>query len=376
MRSPICRADGTSPEGVQAREYLNDHGIKTVFANVPVPAKTVWKYYARLAGTMFSELPITVSAHVSSEFAKVLSAYAGNHEVDLWQLEWTPYIDMLRGISPAPTLIVAHNVDSLIWQRYHEAETNPLRRWFIKQQWRKFKQFELGVFNRATGVVAVSPDDAAILRQEFGVQNVDVVDNGVDIAHYQAITAKRNIRELLFLGSLDWRPNLDGVRQLLDKVFPRVLENEPQAKLTLVGRHPPRWLTERASATPQVELCANVPDVRPYLARAGMMVVPLRIGGGSRLKILEAFASGLPVVATSVAAEGLRVVPGKDLQIANSVDAMATAITNWLRHPEDAQPFALGGQQVVADQYDWDRLANDLETVWEKTVALGSPVGC
>lgn len=373
----FSRGDGNSPEGLEAQKFLTDHRIKTVFANIPVTGnKKKWHYYPRLAISVFMKNPFSVNAHMSTRFAKALQDFASTHEVDLWQLEWTPYVDMLQGISPLRTIVVAHNVDTLIWQRYHETEANPVRRWFIKNQWQKFKRYEQEVFHRADSVVAVSEDDAAILRQQFGVEQVDVVDNGVDIASYQAVTAVRNPSELLFLGSLDWRPNLDGVRLLLDEILPGVLQQEPRVKLTLVGRNPPPWLVERAIRMPRVELCANVPDVRPYLARAGMMVVPLRIGGGSRLKILEALANGLPVVATRVAAEGLQLAPGEDYRMADTSDAMSESIVDWIRHPKVAQHVASKGQQVVSEHYGWDKLAEALEAVWEKTAKLTSPVGC
>ncbi len=372
----FSRGDGNSSEGLEAQKFLTDHGIKTVFANIPVTGKKTWHYYPRLAISVFMKNPFSVNAHVSPRFAMSLQDFASTHEVDLWQLEWTPYVDMLQGISPLRTIVVAHNVDTLIWQRYHETESNPVRRWFIKNQWQKFKRYEQEVYNRTDSVVAVSEDDAVILRQQFGVEQVDVVDNGVDIASYQTVTAVRNPYELLFLGSLDWRPNLDGVRLLLEKILPGVLQQEPRVKLTLVGRNPPPWLVNRAIRMPRVELCANVPDVRPYLARAGMMVVPLRIGGGSRLKILEALASGLPVVATRVAAEGLQLTPGEDFRMADTPDAMSESIVDWIRHPEVAQHVASKGQQVVSEHYGWDKLAEALEAAWEKTAKLTTPVGC
>ena len=120
---------------------------------------------------------------------------------------------------------------------------------------------------------------------------------------------RREPSRLLFLGSLDWRPNIDGLQQFLDDVFPAVRRAIPQATLAVVGRNPSDALRPRLVATAGVELYANVPDVRPYLATCGMLVVPLRIGGGSRLKILEALAAGVPVVSTRIGAEGLHPVP-------------------------------------------------------------------
>src|SRR5262249_37430137 len=146
---------------------------------------------------------------------------------------------------------------------------------------------------------------------QFGVDSVDVVDNGIDRRYFEATPVRRDPKCVLFLGALDWRPNLDAVRLLLDDIFPAVRAAEPEVRLALVGRHPPGWLLERVAREAGVELHADVPDVRPFLGGAGVLAVPLRVGDGSRLKILEALATGLPVVSTRVGAEGLLLRPGE-----------------------------------------------------------------
>ena len=155
---------------------------------------------------------------------------------------------------------------------------------------------------------------------------------------------------------------------MLDKIFPRVRALESNAKLAIVGRHPPAALIERARQTPGVELLADVPDVRPYLGTSGVMAVPLRIGGGSRLKILESLACGLPVVSTKVGAEGLLLTPGVDYVQADE-DAMADALVNAIRKPGDVQAMAQHGRGIVLETYDWSVLAKKLEASWEKACA-------
>src|SRR5262249_3852488 len=174
-------------------------------------------------------------------------------------------------------LAMAHNIESLIWQRYHQTEANPLRRWYIKRQWRKFERFERRAFAEAACLVAVSADDAVLAQQRFGAPRVAVVDNGVDTSYFQPQSLPREANRVLFLGSLDWRPNQDAVRLLLEEVFPAVVAAEPSARLTIVGRNPPGWLISQAGKQRAVELYANVPDVLPFLARSGVMAVPLRI---------------------------------------------------------------------------------------------------
>src|SRR5262249_10111970 len=155
---------------------------------------------------------------------------------------------------------------------------------------------------------------------------VAVVENGVDTSFFVPTGESRDPRRILFLGSLDWRPNLDAVRQLLDRIFPCVRALESLARLEIVGRHPPEWLRRRCAAEPGVGLEGVVADGRPHLPRGGMLVVPLRMGGGSRLKILEALACGVPVVSTVVGAEGLHLEPGRHLCVVPTINEMAAAI--------------------------------------------------
>jgi glycosyltransferase involved in cell wall biosynthesis len=186
----------------------------------------------------------------------------------------------------------------------------------------------------------------------------------VDTAFFQPDGAPRDPNRVLFLGSLDWRPNLDAVAQLLKHVFPAVRAALPEVRLEIVGRNPPAALRRQVAETPSVELHADVSDVRPHLSRCGVMAVPLRIGGGSRLKILEALACGLPVVSTAIGAEGLLLTPRRHLSVVDSVDEMAEGLAQVIREPEKAQEMAKRGRERVLERYDWDALADQLERIW------------
>jgi glycosyltransferase involved in cell wall biosynthesis len=338
-------------------------GIRTVVVQRPVPPRSGASFYARLAANLFSPLPYSVATHTSRVLCAKLAELAATEAIDLWHCEWTPYLHALRGV-PGRRVVMAHNVESVIWQRYHETEANPLKRWYIKQQWRKFLRFERQALAGADLTIAVSDTDAQRFRQDLGAQKVDVVDNGVDSSYFSLSEQPRDPATLLFLGSLEWRPNLDGVAQLLDRVLPSVRAHEPSTRLLLVGRNPPEALRRRAAATAGVELHASVPDVRPFLARASMLVVPLRIGGGSRLKILEALSSGTPVVSTRVGAEGLHLEADRHLSVVEDVSDLTSAIVQTIRNPAAARQQALAGRRQVLRRYEWDALADRLERLW------------
>src|SRR4051812_46949113 len=182
----LCRGDAKSPDAGPARAYLADHGITTVLVDDPVAVKKGPLFYARLAANLVSPLPYSVASHACPAMREAALEIARRQRVDLWQFERTAYLAAVEGLPQARKLLIAHNVDSLLWQRYGEAESNPLKRWYIRRQWRKFERFEQGAFARATRVVAVSPEDARLIRERFGQPCVDVVDNGIDRAFFEA----------------------------------------------------------------------------------------------------------------------------------------------------------------------------------------------
>jgi glycosyltransferase involved in cell wall biosynthesis len=360
----ICHRNTDSEEARRAEKFLRDRGICTVVVDRAVPPKSGPAFYARLGANLFSSLPYSVATHTSPALCRAIAEHAASHRVDLWHCEWTPYAEALRVLKSVRWLVVAHNVESLIWRRYHETEANLLKRWYIGRQWRKFVRFERWALGAASCAVAVSLEDAARMRDDFGATRVAVVDNGVDTSYFRPASVERTEGQIVFVGSLDWRPNLDAVRLLLDRIFPQVRLCEPCAQLCLVGRHPPDWLRREAATRRGVELHADPPDVRPYLNRSSVLAVPLRIGGGSRLKILEALACGLPVVSTRIGAEGLQLKSGEHLDIVDDVEAMADALVACLRDPQAARGRAERGRRVVQERYDWRVLADELERVW------------
>jgi glycosyltransferase involved in cell wall biosynthesis len=353
--------------GRRAAEFLRDHGIEPVLVDDPLPRKAGVPFSLRLAANLLSPLPYSAASHTSAAVRRAVREYAATHRVDLWQVEWSPYLAAVRDVPGARTLLVGHKVDTLLWQRYHDNETKPLKRWYIRGQWRKFARFERRAFAAADGVVAVSEADAAILRDTFGVPRVEVVDNGIDRAFFEAVRPCREANRVLFLGALDWRPNLGDVGLLLDRIFPELRARELTARLDIVGRHPPAALRRRLREAPDVELHPDVADVRPFLARGGVMAVPLRVGGGLRLKILEALATGLPVVSTRVGAEGLCLRHGEELTLAEPAE-MAAALAECIRDPGPARERAERGRRLVLESYDWNVLADRLERAWEGVV--------
>ena len=358
-------------EAAEADRTFRRLGVETVMVHRAIPTKSGPAFYARLAGNLLSSLPYSVATHTSPELVTAVREYARTTPVDVWHCEWTPYAQVLRAalrgrLKRTPWLVMAHNIESRIWQRYAATEENPMKRWYIRRQWKKFEAFERWAFAHATWTVAVTEEDATAIRETMGgTEQTEVVDNGVDTEFFRPQRdIDRDPKRLLFLGSLDWRPNQDGATQLLDSIFPAVRRQEPAATLQIVGRNPPDWLIQKAKQVPGATVIGTVPDVRPYLAGCGMTVVPLRVGGGSRLKILESLATATPVVSTRIGAEGLRLTPGEHLTVTEDETGMAAAVVAAMRDPDAALDQADEGRRLVLREYDWAPLATKLEEIW------------
>ena len=363
----LCYGNSENP-GVAAAESA---GIRVQL--VPPPASLTNKnLYLRLLFNLLSAYPYSVDKHYSEAFESRLKELLANGKVDLVHCEWTPYAHFRGAARSCPFLVTAHNVESQIWYRRSEQSRGLMHRLFFRLQAVKMKRFEIGTLPSADVVTAATPEDQRLM-QSWGVRSVRLVENGVDIQYFKQSAEVPGAPTLLFLGSLDWYPNLDALDYLLECIMPKVRLARPETRLQIVGRRPPRELVERIAGLAWAELAADVPDVRPWLAKSSIVVVPLRIGGGSRIKILEAFAAGRAVISTSVGAEGLRVVAGEHLEIADSPEGFADRIIRLLDSPRKCQDLGRKGRELAVMNYSWDRIANALESAWYETCGQVAP---
>ncbi len=357
----IARAD--LGEAAPAATFLTANGICPILIEEPLRPKRGAAFYLRLAADVVSRAPYSVNSRVSPGLAAAVRAHSGSNTTDIWQLEWFGYANCLPA-GASPVILQEHNVESLIWKRYGEVETNPAKRAYIALQYLKMLGYERRALHDAHTVVAVSDADAELASSLYGATNVAVVENGVDAQAFAKCVRTSGSRKILFLGALDWRPNVDAVHLLLKEIFPRVRQAVPDCQLMIVGRKPSPDLARRIALVAGAELHADVPDVLPYLGESAALAVPLRIGGGSRLKILEALAATVPVVASRIGAEGLDLIPGAHYVRADDPADFAQALVDAIKWPEAARAVAIAGQKVVAQHHDWPVLAAKMEALW------------
>ncbi len=367
----VCRYHEHLKENTSSA--LRDVGIQPEVVPDPIPRKQGARFYLTLLGNLLSPYPYTVASHASSRLVRRIAELCREKPFDLIHCEWTPYaINLQPWLGKMPTLVDAHNIEAMIWHRNFQVETNLAKKAFIYLQWRKMAAFERSFFPQFSRCVAVSSQDALGIAQWAGKERVDVVDNGVDLAYFSRKSSRPAKPEtnwsLVFTGSLDWRPNVDGLIYFLDHIFPLIVARYPQATLTIVGRNPMPVLQHKVAGMQGVNLVGTVEDVRPYMESAAVYVVPLRVGGGSRLKILEALAMEMPVVSTTIGAEGLDVTHGQNILLADSPEDFAATVINLFENYDMATTLGNDGRRLVADRYQWQALADQLEMNWDLAV--------
>jgi polysaccharide biosynthesis protein PslH len=261
-----------------------------------------------------------------------------------------------------PRLVVAsHNIDYELARQYARDGRSLAHRLYAGVNWRKLQREELGTYRDADGVYLCSAEDERRLLDEIPGARTAVIPNAADVDYYKPrpTDPPPDGRTVLFFGHLSYAPNVDGVMHFVQKIWPRVVEAHPEARFKIIGGRPPRSL--QLLAGPRVELTGFVPDLRPHLAAAAAVVVPLRLGGGTRLKVVEAMAMGKAIVSTALGSEGIEAIPGRDLLIEDQPEAFADALNRLLDDPERAARIGQSARSLAVERYSWSGAARALE---------------
>ncbi len=322
--------------------------------------KRSFRFYCELFLNLFSKYPYAVAKYKSGLMTKAIAEQESDFDLVVCDF-LAPSINWIRAIKhSSKSLLFQHNVEALIWKRLTENSNNYFTRRYFKSQWRRMAQYEKNVSARFGGVVGVSDEDCRIMRKEYGLKNVlGSVPTGVDIEYFKPDGRAPEQGFILFLGSMDWMPNIDAVQYFVGSIFPIIKEKYPSAKLAIVGRNPTKPVKELSDNDKSIVVTGTVDDVRPYLRKASVMVVPLRAGGGTRIKIYEAMASGVPVVSTSVGAEGLDVENNKNILIGDSPEDFADKTLRILNN--ELPEISSNARRLVEENFSWEKVTDLFE---------------
>lgn len=318
-----------------------------------------------LLRSLGNRLPFSVNKYKQKAAVRAVAQLWQQQPFDLVHVDQPHMAVFLRPEWRVPVLIHEHNVESQIARRFYEQAGNKLLKAFLYLQYRRMERFEQQLWHRYDQVVAVSEQDRQTIRTVVPDKSVPVVENGVDLDYYTYRDSPGKAASLIYVGSMDWLPNEDAMVWFARSIFPAIRRQRPDCELTIVGRAPSEPVRRLAEA-PGIRVTGTVDDVRPFLAEATLLVVPLRIGGGSRLKILEAMSAGLPVVSTSIGCEGLAVEAGKHLLIADSPERFAADVHELLGDPELQKKLRQAGRKLVVERYSWATMASQLSAVYRE----------
>jgi glycosyltransferase involved in cell wall biosynthesis len=259
-----------------------------------------------------------------------------------------------------PFVLFEHNVEFMIWKRLASVERRWWKRALLEIEWRKMRRIERHVCTRAQLVVAVSPADGATLAENAPAARVRSIPTGVDTRYFSANGTPEVRSHLVFTGAMDWYPNEDAILYFVDAILPSIRRDVPDVTLSVVGRNPSARLRGAG-----VRVTGTVDDVRPFVDSAEVYVVPLRVGGGTRLKIFEALSMGKAVVSTTIGAEGLPLTDGEHFLRADSPDQFSRAVVSLLRDPARRQALGAAGRQLVETHYSWASVTRAFEQQME-----------
>jgi polysaccharide biosynthesis protein PslH len=308
-----------------------------------------------------SDLPLAVTRYESRALREKVRELTARERFDAVVCDFAA-----SGVN-MPTLdgavLFQHNVETTIFERHASHATTPFHRWFYSIQADRMRRYEERVCRESAHVIAVSPVDAERMRAMFGITHVSDVATGVDVESLRHDGPRKETTDFVFVGSMDWLPNIDGMLWFAAEILPLLRKQHPGCTVKIVGRRPDAKLVALAAADPLITVTGTVDDVRPHLWGARVAILPLRIGGGTRMKVYESMAAGVPMVSTSVGMEGLACVPGRDIVIGDTAEDFAARCSELLTDRARAATIAANAFTLVDRECSHDAVARQFEDV-------------
>jgi glycosyltransferase involved in cell wall biosynthesis len=346
------------------RHQLNGLGRSSEYCTevyaVPhsVPRNFTPRFWWQAASSSSSGLPLSVLRYRSDTMARRLDSLLRVEMFDAIVCDFLASSANLPNLSSA--ILFQHNVESTIWKRHAENPPTSAHGLYFRGQYRRMLRYEAEVCRAVKQIVAVSDIDAETMRSLYGVTAVSSIPTGVDLDYFTPPDDVPRTTDLVFLGSMDWRPNIDGLHWFINNVLPRILRRRPDCSLAVVGRRPTAEVRRWAESNKNIRVTGTVDDIRPHLWGSGVAIVPLRIGGGTRLKIYEAMAAKISVVSTSVGAEGLD-IGGGNIAIADSPQEFAERCLALLDDQDARTRMTRTAWEMIAACYSWEVVAREFE---------------
>lgn len=332
-------------------------------------------FFLELARNALSPQAFTIAKYDSPAMRRTLAGLLARERYDVVVCDFLHPSPNLLPLPFFPKVLFQHNVESVIRQRHYQTAANPLLKTYLYWDWIRLRRFEGAAARRFDHAIMVSEQDCETMRQLYGVTRVSPIPTGVDVEFFQPRDTEAPGHHIVFTGSMDWFPNEDAIGYFVREVLPRI-RAELDVTCWVVGRTPSEAVVRIGREHPDVRVTGTVDDVRPYIDRAGVYVVPLRIGGGTRIKIFEAMAMAKPVVSTTIGAEGLPVTDGANVMLADDPATFAARVIGLLQAPAERRRIGAAARSLVVEHYTWDVAARRFSEICEaaRTAPRRNPV--
>ncbi len=358
----VAFADPARPEGP---DRANEYATAAYPISHQPPVRGTAAFAAQAVAGIASSLPLAVSRWHSGAMRRQVERLLQQHTFD------SVVCDFLAPALNFPSLsgcvLFQHNVETVIWRRHAEAAKGLPRQIYFGMQAKRMENFERACCRHARHVIAVSETDASRMRDWFQLPEVSWVPTGVDLDYFKrAASPQEATSDLVFTGSMDWMPNIDGILWFAREVLPLIRARRPGTRIAIVGRDPGTELRQLAVADPLIRVTGTVPDIRPWLWGATASIVPLRVGGGTRLKIFEAVAAQVPVVSTTVGAEGLPLQHPDQILLADSPTDFSAACLALLEQKDRRTAIAQKALAHVSAHFSWSSVTAQFASILER----------
>ena len=347
--------------------------LKTIFQQVvclplDLPAAKSFGELYDYSVRLFSREPYNITKFCRPQVRRALQHLLAQETYDVIVCDFIMPVGVIPWDWPCPKILFTHNVEAMIWRRHYEVARNPLWKALSWREWKTMAAAERRYLQKADHVLAVSDNDRDEFLRFLDPSKITVIPTGVDVEYFKPNPEPAAPHSLVFTGSMDWLPNEDAIFYFVKEILPLIRQQVPGISLCVVGRKPSPRLQQLAATETNIELTGWVEDIRPFMARGSICIVPLRIGGGTRLKIFEAMAMAKPVVSTSIGSEGLPVRDSEHLLLADDPSKFADAVITLLRDSERRTRISLAARQLVEQNYSWAQVANRLAAILDDVV--------
>ncbi|MFZ0636610.1 MAG: glycosyltransferase [Candidatus Acidiferrales bacterium] len=357
---------------------LNRYFRRVTCIPLKLPEKNGAGDYANYALNLFSLQPYSMRKYCQPRVARQVRALLARETYDVIVCDFFLTGAVIPWEFPCPKVLFTHNVEAQIWQRHFQVSRNPVWKAISWREYKTIARLEHRYLEQADAVLTVSDTDRDTFSKLIPREKITTIQTGVDVDFYQPSPGKIQPNVMVFTGSMDWTPNEDGILYFVDQILPLIRRSIPDAEVWVVGRNPSARVRELNARDSRIRVTGTVDDIRPYMDQAAVYVVPLRIGGGTRIKIFEAMAEGKAVVSTSLGAEGLPVTHDQNIILADQPDSFAARVVALMQDAQKRDVLGQAARRLVEENYSWSTVARQfaevLASVAKPSAAANAPV--